>query len=136
MTNTASIQDLSKRIEEVVQEHIATSHRVAAAALERAFAKAAAKPSAATRTRRGVAESGGARRRAPQEVSAIGERLYQAVCAKPGAAMTVLAADVGATPRDLNRPMMHLKRAGKIRSVGQRHLTRYFPLVGEGTACS
>ena len=68
---------------------------------------------------------------ATAEISAIGERLYQAVCAKPGAPMTVLAVDVGATPRALNRPMMHLKRAGKIRSVGQRHLTRYFPLVGE-----
>jgi hypothetical protein len=131
MTNTASTEDLSKRIEEVVQEHIAASHRVAAAALERAFARSAAKPTPAARTRRTQVRNGGAGRRAPQELSAIGERLHQAVCAKPGAAMTVLATDIGATPRSLNRPMMHLKRAGRIRSVGQRHLTRYFPLVSE-----
>ncbi len=136
MTNTASIQDLSKRIEEVVQEHIAASHRAAAAALERAFAKTTAKPSATARTHRASAASESAPRRAPQELSAIGERLHQAVCAKPGASMTVLAADIGAGPRSLNQPMMHLKRAGKIRSVGQRNMTRYFPLVGEGAPCA
>ncbi len=133
MTNTATIQDLSKRIEEVVQEHIAASHRVAVAALERAFAKATSKPSAPAKTQRVPAENGSARRRAREELTAIGERFYQAVCAKPGASMTVLAADVGATPRTLNRPMVRLKNAGKIRSVGQRHLTRYFPLVGEAS---
>jgi hypothetical protein len=134
MTNTTSIQDLSKKIEEVIQEHIAASHRAATAALERAFAGATLEPTKAGGARRARAEGVSARRRASQEMSAVGVRLYQAVCAKPGAAMTVLAADVGATPRALNRPMMHLKRAGKVRSVGQRHLTRYFPLVDEATA--
>ena len=131
MTNTTSIQDLSKRIEEVIQEHIAASHRAATAALDRAFGRATLGTATAGGARRARAEGVSARRRAPQEMSAIGGRLYQAVCAKPGAAMTVLAADIGATPRALNRPMMHLKRAGKVRSVGQRHLARYFPLVDE-----
>ena len=129
MMNTASIQDLSKRIEELVQEHLAASQRAAAAALERAFARASTKAPMAGRARRGGAASEAAPRRASEEVSAIGERLYQAVCTKPGASMSVLAADVGSTPRALNRPMVHLKRAGRIRSVGQRHMTRYFPLV-------
>jgi hypothetical protein len=42
--------------------------------------------------------------------------------------MTVLAGDLGASARQLNRPMTQLKRLGRIRGIGQRHQTRYFPL--------
>ncbi len=41
--------------------------------------------------------------------------------------MAVLAPAVGATPRELHRPMATLKRDGRVRSVGQRHQTRYYP---------
>jgi hypothetical protein len=61
-------------------------------------------------------------------MAGLSERLYAAVCAHPGAVMTVLAAHVGATPRELNRPALILKRAGRVRSVGQRAHTRYFPM--------
>jgi hypothetical protein len=43
--------------------------------------------------------------------------------------MSVLAPAVGKTRRELSRPMMALKRAGRVRSVGQRDRTRYFPTV-------
>jgi len=59
------------------------------------------------------------------------DRLYQAVCTKPGESKAVLAAAVGVSARELDRPMNHLKKAARVRSVGERHLTRYFPLVGE-----
>ncbi len=61
----------------------------------------------------------------------LSERLYEAVCANPGALMSVLAAQVGATARALHRPAMVLKRAGRVRSVGQRQLTRYFPMAAK-----
>ena len=67
-------------------------------------------------------------------MGAVGERLYQAVCSKPGESKAVLAGEVGMSPLELDRPMKHLKNTGKVRSVGQRHLTRYFPLVGENAA--
>jgi hypothetical protein len=73
-------------------------------------------------------ERDGPRRRPSAEITALGERLYQAVCAKPGETMTVLAGDLGASARQLNRPMTQLKRLGRIRGIGQRHQTRYFPL--------
>jgi hypothetical protein len=44
--------------------------------------------------------------------------------------MAVLAPVVGASPRELGRPMAVLKAAGRVRSVGQRHMTRYFPMLG------
>ena len=75
-------------------------------------------------------------RRAPAELSALSERLYAAICAHPGAAMGVLAAEIGATPRDLNRPATQLRRAGRVRSVGQRQSTRYFPMATKPAARS
>lgn len=112
----------------MVAEHLAASRREVEAALERAFTSAVGVPG---RTRRAAKSSGGGRRRAPTEVAALGERLYEAVSLKPGEAMTVLAAQVGVSTRELNRPMTLLKRAGRVRSVGQRHLMRYFPTTAD-----
>lgn len=44
--------------------------------------------------------------------------------------MSVLAAELGVNARELNRPVGKLKLAGRVRSVGQRQQTRYFPVVG------
>jgi hypothetical protein len=124
MTNTT--ESLSEQIEQLVREHIEASRRAAAAAVERAFASDTTglrSQPARARTRTP------GRRRATTEVAALGERLYQAVCTQPGEAMAVLGPALGKTPRELHRPMMVLKRAGRVRSVGQRHQTRYFPAV-------
>lgn len=45
--------------------------------------------------------------------------------------MIVLAPVVGSTARELSRPVFLLKRAGRIRSVGAKHATRYFPMARE-----
>src|SRR5881628_417668 len=124
MTNTAN-QDLGRRIEQLVEEHIAASRIAAQEAVARAFAAAAHRTPPARSPRQVATRT--FKRRPPEEVAALGERLYQAVCANPGAGMIVLATEVGASARELHRPMALLKRAGRVRSVGARHLTRYFP---------
>ena len=127
---TFDTDQLSRRIEEVIQEHLVASERAAAEALSRAFA---ARRRAASFRSRAVAERGEARRRRSRsELAEVVDRLYQAVCARPGEAMAVLALEVGHTPRALNRPMSQLRQKGLVRSVGQRHLTRYFPLSPKG----
>jgi len=125
MTNTNTNPDLGQRIEQLVREHIAASRRTAQEAVERAFASAEAVPA---RARLGRA-SQGQKRRASAELVVLGERFYKAVCAKPGEMMTVLAAEVGASARDLHRSVALLKRAGRVRAVGSRSLTRYFPMA-------
>jgi hypothetical protein len=45
--------------------------------------------------------------------------------------MTFLASQLGTAPRRLEVPVAQLKRAGRVRSVGRRSHTRYFPLVGD-----
>jgi hypothetical protein len=45
--------------------------------------------------------------------------------------MTFLATQLGTTSRRLEGPVAQRKRAGRVRSVGERSHTRYFPLVGD-----
>jgi hypothetical protein len=73
------------------------------------------------------AESG--RRRGRAALAELSEQLYRAVSAKPGEGMAVLAVELSATVKELHRPMALLKRDGRVRSVGQRHLTRYYPMA-------
>jgi hypothetical protein len=120
MTN--SLEDLQTQIERLVREHLAAQRQAAAAAVERAFASVAAP------TRARVVRKQTGRRRASTEVSGLAQRLYEAVRAHPGETITVIAAEVGESPRALHLPMAHLKREGRVRSAGQRHLTRYFPM--------
>jgi hypothetical protein len=134
MTNTTNPQELCKRIEHLVEEYISATRVAARAAVDRAFATAAtpsAKPSRPTTTAPAPARSRGGARRAADEIGTLSERLYEAVYRMPGETMTVIAPTVGATARELNRPMLRLKQAGRVRSVGTRHATRYFPMARE-----
>jgi len=130
-TKTMNHGDLAEGIEHLVREYISTIRMAAQGAVERAVAasvdggaapSAKKRPSAAPSARPGP-------RRPSNEIGALSERFYEALCRSPGETMTVLAPIVGATARDLNRPMLVLKRAGRIRSVGTRHATRYFPMA-------
>lgn len=125
MSNTNSAQDLGQRIEQLIQEHFAASRVLAQEAVARGFATASRPPSGPSRRTRGSPE----KKRPSADIAALGERFYKAVCAKPGETMTVLAPDVGASARELQRSVTLLRRANRVRSVGSRHLTRYFPMA-------
>jgi len=128
MRTLTSIQRLEERIEQLVREHIEASRAAAAAAVARAFTEPAGRSSTlaarrtATSKRRPMS-----RRRTPEEVADLAERLCAAVQAAPGEMMATLAAEVGATPRELGIAVAHLRRADRVRTVGQRQSTRYFP---------
>lgn len=132
MKATTSIEEFEEQIEQLVRGHIEATRRAAAEAVARAFSSASGSPRTRARTdsspprATGRASSG---RRSAAELSALGERLHEAVCAHPGETMSVLAPALGTTPRELSRPMMALKGAGRVRSVGERDRTRYFPTV-------
>ena len=135
-TKTMNHGALAEEIEHLVREYMSTIRIAAQGAVERAVAasvgggaapSAKKRPSAAPSSRQGP-------RRPSDEIGALSERFYEALCRSPGETMTVLAPIVGATARDLNRPMLVLKRAGRIRSVGTRHATRYFPMAPRSSA--
>lgn len=125
---TKTIEHLQNQIEQLVREHLAAHRAAVTAVVERAFASTIA-PAAPRRARRTPG-----RRRPPTEVSELAEQLYAAVRAKPGELMVVIAAHMGQTVRALNRPMQHLKRAGRVRSAGERGHTRYFPMASSKAA--
>jgi hypothetical protein len=130
---TTSIQNLEKEIERLVREHMDACEIAAAAAVQRAFGAArATRPASRKRSVPKPRTTG--HRRSSADLAKLGERLYAAVCGKPGETMHVLAADVGAKPRELHRPMFLLKQAGKVRTAGQRNYTRYFPMAAPSTA--
>jgi hypothetical protein len=131
MTITNTNWDLGERIERLVQEHIAASRKRAQEAVERAFA-AAARPPVHTEAAKAPRRPG--RKRPSADIASLGDRLYRAVCAKPGETMAVLAPMVGASARELNRPATLLRRAGRVRSVGTRQMTRYFPMASAAPA--
>jgi hypothetical protein len=124
MTNTNTNWDLGEQIERLVREHIAASHKAAQEAMERAFSSAAKAPPRIMASGRRVGT-----KRPSGDIAALGDRLYRAVCAKPGETMAVLAPMAGASSRELHRPMTLLRRAGRVRAVGRRHMTRYFPMA-------
>jgi hypothetical protein len=135
-TKTMNHGDLANGIEHLVREYIATVRNAAQGAVERAVAASVgsgAAPSAKKRQASMVLSRQGARRPS-EEIGALSERLYEALCQSPGEGMAVLAPIVGATARDLNRPMLLLKRAGRIRSIGTKHATRYFPMASRSSA--
>jgi hypothetical protein len=124
-------ETLSEQIEQLVRAHIEATRREVSEAVSRAFAYAVAAPraSAAPRATRTIG-----RRRGAAALSALGERLYEAVRAQPGETMAVLAPELGCSPRELHRPMAVLKHAGRVRSVGQRHQTRYYPTAARSVS--
>jgi hypothetical protein len=123
--STTTTEQLHQQIEQLIRAHVAAQRTAAISAVGRAFASATASPRA--RAPRADNKAWG-RRRPPTEVAGLAERLYEAVRAHPGETMAVIAPHVGETPRALSRPMFQLKRAGRVRSAGQRHLARYFPM--------
>lgn len=116
-------QNLAEAIERVVLQHLAAERKGALAAMERAFGVAGGVRVVPEQRRQQMAP-----RRTEVEMGELAERLDSAVRARPGQTMAVVAAQLGMPASALHRPMVHLKRAGKVRSAGQRHQSRYFPM--------
>jgi hypothetical protein len=138
MTKPMNHVELAEGIERLVREYISTVHATAQEAVARAL-KAEDGGSAATRSKGRPSTVRGApaqarKRRASEAIGTLSERFYEALCRTPGETMVVLAPVVGASARELHRPMTMLKRAGRIRSVGTRHATRYFPMAPRPSA--
>ena len=118
--------DLAEQIEKLVRDHLAASRAAVASAVARAFAATNATEGHAIVTNRKRAKP--APRRAAEEVTAMAEKFYSALCRSPGETMATLAPQIGDSPRALHLAVAKLKRAGQVRAVGQRQFTRYFPM--------
>lgn len=112
----------------MVAAYLADAERVAQAALGRAFSARPSEPVKGSRhrtasTRRRQQNP----RRSAQKLTDLAERLAAAITQQPGGSMASFAQQLDVSVRDLHRPMTALKEQGRIRSIGQRRMTRYFP---------
>jgi hypothetical protein len=124
--------DLEKQIEDLVRQHIDALRASVAAAVARAFAAvppAVSPARASTPTKPGRTRKQGAPRRAPAELVALGERFYAVLCQRPGETMTTLAPQVGVAPRVLQVAVARLRRDERVRAIGKRQHTRYYPMA-------
>lgn len=128
--------DLAKQIEDLVRRHIDALRITAAAAVARAFAAVPPDEPGRAGTPTRVARPRGkpAPKRAPEELVALGERFYAVLCQQPGETMTTLASQVGVAPRVLQVAVARLRRDGRVRAIGKRHQTRYYPMASSPAA--
>ncbi len=125
MSTTATSAELWARIEALVQEHIAASHKAAMAAVQRAFLSA---PAPAAPTRRQLARTT-PKYRSRDTLAALQEAIYQSLKSQPGIGAAELSAKLGVESKDLSSPMAKFKKAGLVKSVGLRSAARYFPVA-------
>jgi len=118
--------ELAGAIESLIGSYMAGVREAAQQAVDRALVRCAGGlPPRGGRKASSLAPSAG--RRTPTELAGVCDALCDVVRAHPGASMVALAEKMGAEARTLQRPMATLRSTGRVRSVGQRHLTRYYP---------
>lgn len=66
--------------------------------------------------------------RSADEIGALETRFLDVVRSNPGELMVTLAPLVGAKPAELRVPVTRLKAKKRIKMVGQRQFTTYFPV--------
>lgn len=123
---------LADAIESLIESYLDDIRSAAKCAVERTLIKA--RPAAGRGAPQRVSIRSKARdrpgvRRSAEEIDGLCERLHELVSARPGEAMALFAEEIGVPVRSLQRPMSKLKQDGRVRSVGERCLTRYFPAV-------
>jgi len=123
--------DLAKQIEDLVRQHVDALRASAAAAVARAFAAVPPPLSARAipQTRPVRPRKKAAPRRGPEELVALGERFYAVLCQRPGETMATLAPQVGVAPRVLQVAVGRLRHDGRVRVIGKKQYTRYYPMA-------
>jgi hypothetical protein len=135
MKNPGSPEQLADAIEALVASYMDEVRLAAQRAVERTLTRGSvARPPSRGRSARPAAPKAATKRRTAAELDEVCEQLCKAVRARPGASKTTLADEMGVAVGTLLAPMAKLRAEGRVRSVGERHLTRYFPAVVRSSA--
>ena len=120
---------IEERINEMVGDVLVLVRRAANDALNNALSGTSATGGAKAAPRRGKRRTSQPQaRRSPEELSALCERLYQEIEKQPGKGMALYAEALDTAVRDLGVVMKRLKKAGRVRSLGERDRMQYFPM--------
>ena len=128
MTTLKTPEQLARAIETLVGCYIDEVRTFAVGAIERSLRR----PTPAGKSRRPTVTRGAelqpqTNRRTPEQVGELAEQLEQLICSEPGRSMAALSEQLGQPASLLQRPMTSLAAAGRVRKVGQRNMTRYYP---------
>jgi hypothetical protein len=128
-------EQLASAIESLVASYLEEVRQAAQEAVERSLSRqAVARRPAKDKGHRSSAPSSETKRRTTAEIDATSERLCALVRAQPGASIITLAEELGLPASTLQRPMAKLRDESRVRTVGQRHMMRYFPAVAKTAA--
>ncbi len=128
-------QKLEAETAKAISLILAASHAAAVEALDEAFGLAGRgnEPCAAGAQRRDAARRrSSSPRRSGAQIAALETQFVEALWATPGEAMSVLAPRIGVSPGELQVPVARLRSAGRLKTVGSRQFTRYFPMERDG----
>ena len=124
-------EELAGAIELLVASYMDEVRQVAQEALQRALCRQGGtrRPAKKATGQRAQALRPEAKRRTEAEIDATSEQLCTLVRARPGESIVTLAEEMGVPASTLQRPMAKLRAESRVRTVGERHLMRYFPAV-------
>lgn len=117
--------ELNDIIDSAVEQMKTVCHSALVAGADRGFG--ARSPTRRSTTPPRAAPRAMAPRRSPEQISELAERFLEAVQAEPGQTMSALAPKLDLPPMQLQVPVAYLKKAGKLKTAGQRNFKRYFP---------
>ena len=131
MRTASTPEQLANAIESLVASYINEVRQAVQHAVERSLSRPMA---AGRRSKKGnddgsPAPESTSKRRTAAQLEQTCEQLCALVRARPGESIAVLAEEMGESAMTLQRPMAKLRTEGRVRSVGERHMTRYFPAV-------
>jgi predicted O-methyltransferase YrrM len=130
MRSPSTHEQLANAIEALVASYLDEIHQAAQQAIERSLSRSVqAQRSAKSTVRRPPSPRLATKRRTAAELDETCEKLCALVRARPGESIVTLGEAMGASAGTLQRPMAKLRAEGRVRSVGERHLMRYFPAV-------
>lgn len=130
MKSPSTPEQLADAVESLVASYMIEVRLAAQRAIERSLVRPAVASSGSKgKVHRAAPRQPSTKRRSGAEIDDLCEALYKLVRARPGESVTTFAAEMGETALTLQLPMAKLKAEGRVRSVGERHLTRYFPAI-------
>ena len=137
MRTASTPEQLANAIESLVASYVDEVRQAARIARALCRLPAARRPSKGSGDRPPTAKPA-TKRRTAAELDKVCEQLCALVRARPGESIVTLAEEVGEPSGALQRPMAKLRAEGRVRTIGERHLMRYFPAVvrtAAGTGC-
>jgi hypothetical protein len=132
---------LEQRIDDLVKGVLFAAREVALAAVAEAFARDEeqlvergdrdARPAKRRRSGGGEQVRRSGKKRSPDELVALGNKLCKAISRKPGESMTTYAQELGSTPIELGVPVRRLIEEGRVHAIGERNQRKYYAGIRE-----